>query len=283
LATIWKEKKPLKTNNYRLLVIDIDGTLISKDAIVSQENKEALELARERGIAIALSTGRTVTSCQRIIEQLTLDGYHIFFDGALVCDCVNREHVYIRPVEKTLVKEMVEFANANNIDLELASAKKYFADHETWSTEVKRNFFDIETIIGDLSVPCETEEIIRLDIVVSNLQEQAGAELFMKQFAGRSRFSQAHSPQFPNVTFINIISPGTSKGEALRALSLHLDVKLDEVVAVGDWTNDIPLLMTAGLKIAMGNAHNDLKAIADYVTLKAEEHGLATAVHKFLL
>jgi Cof subfamily protein (haloacid dehalogenase superfamily) len=273
----------LTTNNYRLLVIDIDGTLISKDTTVSQENKEALDLARNRGIAIVLSTGRTVTSCQRIIEQLALEGYHIFFDGALVCDCVNREHMYVRPVKKVLVKEMVEFASANNIDLELASAKEYFAGRETWSTEVKSNAFDIDVIIGDLSVPCEREEIIRLDIVVSNPQEQAGAERFMRQFAGKLRFSQAHSPQFPDVTFINIISPGTSKGEALRALSLHLDVKLDEVVAVGDWVNDIPLLMAAGLKIAMGNAHDDLKAIADYVTLDAEEHGLAAAVRKFLL
>lgn len=273
----------MTTNNYKLLVIDIDGTLINKDSTVSKENKEALELARERGITIALSTGRTVTSCMRIIKQLAMDGYHIFFDGALVCDCVSREHVYIRPVEKALVKEMVEYANTHNIDLELASAKKYFARRETWSTEVKRSFFDIETIIGDLSLPCEGEEIIRLDIVVSNSAEQFRAELFMRQFAGRLRFSQAHSPQFPDVTIINIISPGTSKGEALKALVRHMGVNLDEVVAVGDWINDIPLLTAAGLKIAMGNAHDDLKAIADYVTLNAEEHGLAAAVRKFLL
>ena len=273
----------MTTNNYRLLVLDIDGTLIHKDSTVSKENREALDLARERGIAIALSTGRTVTSCMRIIKQLALDGYHIFFDGALVCDCVSREHVYIRPVEKALVKEMVEFADTNNIELELASAKKYFAGRETWSTEVKRNAFDIDVTIGDLSLPCETEEIIRLDIVVSNPQEQNGAERFMRQFDGKLRFSQAHSPQFPDVTFVNIISPGTSKGEALKALSRQMKINLDEVVAVGDWINDMPLLAAAGLKIAMGNAHDDLKAIADYVTLDAEEHGLAAAVKKFLL
>ena len=268
---------------YKLLVIDIDGTLISKDSNISQENKEALAVARSNGITIALSTGRTITSCRRIMEQLSLDGYHIFFDGALVSNFNNSEHVHVRPVEKELVKEMVAFASNNGIDLELASATRYFAAHETWSTEIKRNFFDIETTIGALAIPCETEIIIRLDIVITNAQEQIKADIFMKHFADRLCFSQAYSPQFPDVRFINIIAPGTSKGEALKALADHLKVSLDEVVAVGDWVNDISLLSTAGLGIAMGNAHDDLKAMADHVTLSVDEHGLAAAVQEFLL
>ena len=270
-------------NRYRLLAIDIDGTLIDSDSTVSTENIEALALARDKGITVALSTGRTVMSCRKIIDQLSLDGYHIFFDGALVSDCDNNDHVHIRPIEETLVREMVDFARTHDIDLELASTARFFAERETWSTEIKRSFFDIETTVGDLSLPCESETIIRLDIAVSNPQEQTKAELFMSKFAGRLRFSQAHSPQFPDVTFINIISPGTSKGEALKSLALHQGVPLDEVVAMGDWINDISLLSTAGLGIAMGNAHADLKAIADHVTLNVEEHGLAAAIREFLL
>ena len=154
---------------------------------------------------------------------------------------------------------------------------------ENAETEIKRNFFDIETTIGALAIPCETEIIIRLDIVITNAQEQIKADIFMKHFADRLCFSQAYSPQFPDVRFINIIAPGTSKGEALKALADHLKVSLDEVVAVGDWVNDISLLSTAGLGIAMGNAHDDLKAMADHVTLSVDEHGLAAAVQEFLL
>jgi len=273
----------LTENRYRLLVIDIDGTLINKDSTISPENIEALTLTRDNGITVALSTGRTVTSCRKIIDQLSLDGYHIFFDGALVSDCSNSEHVHIRPIEKTLVREMVDFARTYDIDLELASATQYFTERETWSTKIKRSFFDIETTVGDLSLPCEREKIIRLDIVVSSAGEEAKADYFMDHFSGRLRFSQAHSPQFPDVTFINIISLGTSKGEALKALAAHLGVTLEESAAVGDWVNDISLLSTAGFGIAMGNAHDDLKAIADYVTLSVEEHGLAAAIRKFLL
>ena len=82
---------------------------------------------------------------------------------------------------------------------------------------------------------------------------------------------------------MNIIAPGTSKGEALKALAGYLEVSLDEVVAVGDWVNDISLLSTAGLGIAMGNAHEDLKAIADHVTLSVDDHGLAAAIREYLL
>jgi len=273
----------MPNNQYRLLVIDIDGTLISKDSTISPENIEALNAARRNGITVALSTGRTITSCRRIIEQLSLDGYHIFFDGALVSNSNNSDHVHIRPVAKELVKEMVGFAGNNDIDLELASAARYFAARGTWSTEIKRNVFDIETIIGDLTLPCENEIIIRLDIVITNAEEKAKANIFMKHFEGKIHFSQAYSPQLPDVRFINIIAPGTSKGEALRALAGHLEVPLDKVVAMGDWVNDISLLSTAGLGIAMGNAHDDLKAIADHVTLSVDEHGLAAAVREFLL
>ena len=273
----------MNKNNYRLLVIDIDGTLINKDSTVSAENREALGQARAKGIDVCLSTGRTVRSCRSIIEQLSLDGYHIFFDGALVSNTDNSEHVHIRPLEKTLVSEMVDFARVNDIDLELASATQYFTERETWSTDIKRRFFDIETTIGDLSLPCKSEDIVRLDIVVSSPAEKTRAGLFMDYFNGRTAFSQAHSPQFPDVTFINVIATGTSKGEALKTLVSHLGISLEEVVAVGDWVNDISLLSAAGLGIAMGNAHEDLKAMADHVTLDVAEHGLAAAVKEFLL
>ena len=181
----------MTNNQYRLLVIDIDGTLINKDSTISTENLEALDVSRRNGINVALSTGRTITSCRRIMEQLSLDGCHIFFDGALVSSFDNSLHVHIRPVAKEMVKEMVAFASENDIDLELASTTKYFAARETWSTEIKRNVFDIETIIGDLAIPCETETVIRLDIVITNAQEQAKADNFIGHFDGRIRFSQA--------------------------------------------------------------------------------------------
>ena len=72
--------------NYKLLVIDIDGTLLDKRGIISDEDTKALARAKAAGIRVSLSTGRAVKACTKILSQLALDGYHIFFDGALVCN-----------------------------------------------------------------------------------------------------------------------------------------------------------------------------------------------------
>ncbi|MGB2828353.1 MAG: HAD-IIB family hydrolase, partial [Dehalococcoidales bacterium] len=95
-------------------------------------------------------------------------------------------------------------------------------------------------------------------------------------------FSLAKAPAFPGVDFTNVLSPGVSKGKALEKLAAHLQVPLGEVIAVGDGTNDISLLTAAGLAIAMGNAADEVKAIADYVTLDVDRSGLAAAIDEYI-
>ncbi len=91
------------------------------------------------------------------------------------------------------------------------------------------------------------------------------------------------TPAYPDVYFINIVAPGVSKGKALEVLASYLSIPLAEVVAIGDGANDISLLAKAGLAIAMENAVDELKAVADYITPDVEHNGVARAINKFLL
>ncbi len=264
-------------------MVDIDGTLVNNEGTISDENLEALGRAKSAGVHISLCTGRSVKSCRRYINQLGLDGYHVFFDGALVSRASFDETVYLKTIESGMVRQMIEFAQEHGIDIELATISRYFSERETWSTDVKRRIFDIDTTVGDLTGLWDREEIIRADIVITNPEEETKARLFLEHFTGRLQFTQAHTPRFPDVVFTNITSPGLSKGKALEALATYLGIPLEEVVAVGDWLNDIPMITTAGLGIAMGNAHEELKKVADHVTLDVEENGLAAAIRKFLV
>ena len=267
---------------YKLLVLDIDGTLVSTDRGISAENKEALAKARDSGVRVVLSTGRSVMSSRHIIDQLSLDNYHIFFDGALVSSFTSGEEVYVRPIDKTVVRRMVEFAHSEDIDLELFSTKSYFTERETWSTQAHRQFFGAEATIADFTGLWEREIIIKGGLVTTNPEEVTKAEGFCCHFADSLHFSQARTPAYPGVVFSNLLAPGVSKGRALETLSRYLGVSLDEVMAVGDGTNDVSLLAVAGLAVAMGNARSELKEVADYITLDVEDNGLAAAVDRFL-
>jgi Cof subfamily protein (haloacid dehalogenase superfamily) len=269
--------------NYKLLVVDIDGTLIGKNGKISTEDRDALAGACGLGIQVSLSTGRVAQACLGIIDQLSLDGTHIFFDGALVSDPGRGEEVYVQPLSKEVVRQAIEFAHLNDTTIEFYSATHYFAERETWSTDIRRQFFGIEATIVDFSGLWQQERIIKGTLTVSSPEERAKAGRFCLHFKDSLQFSSTKSPAYPDVDFINVLAPGVSKKRALEALASHLGISLGEVIAIGDGTNDISLLSSAGLAIAMDNAPGEVKAVADYITLGVDHSGLAVAIRKFLL
>ena len=268
---------------YKLLVIDVDGTLLDKDGNVSAEDREALAKVRRSGIQVSLSTGRVVQACLGVINQLSLDGYHMFFDGALVSDPDGNREIYVQPIRQEIVKQAVEFARQNDIYLELFSSTHYFVEQESWFSEIRREFFGIEPTLVDFTDLWEQERFVKAQLITSSPEEAAKAKKFYTHFDGKLRFSWAKTPAYPDLDWINVIAPGVSKGKALEALASHLEISLDEVMAVGDGTNDIPLLTSAGLAVAMGDAPAEVKAVADYITLDIDHNGLAAAIEKFLL
>ena len=267
--------------NYRLLVVDIDGTLLGSKGDISKDDKEALTAAKRAGIKVCLSTGRAAQGCHWIVDELSLDGYHIFFDGALVSG--PDKEVYVEPLGRGVVKEVVKFVRKNDIYLELYSVKDYFVERENWATEIHRSYFKLEPMVVDFSELGGEEKFIKGGLITRDDEEVAKARSFRNRFDRSLRFSVARSPAYPGVEFINVLAPEVSKGKALTALASHLRVSLSEVMAIGDGTNDISLLSIAGLAVAMGNAPDEVKAVAHRVTDEVGKSGVAAAVNKFLL
>ncbi len=275
-------RKGMENSKYKLLVIDVDGTLVGRDGSISAEDREALAKARRLGIQVSLSTGRVTQACLGIINQLSLDGYHIFFDGALVSNSAQDKEVYVQPLSQEVVKQAVEFVHLRSIDLELYSATHYFVERETWASDIHRQFFGIEATVVDFNKLWNKERIIKGELMTASPLEVTKARSFCHEFNGL-HCSWAMTPAYPGVNFINVLAPEVSKGKALETLASHLGISLDEVMAVGDGPNDVSLLASAGLAIAMGDAPDELKAVADYVTLDIDHSGLAAAIEKFLV
>jgi Cof subfamily protein (haloacid dehalogenase superfamily) len=267
--------------DYRLLVVDIDGTLLGSEGGISAEDKEALAAAQRAGVKVCLSTGRASQGCRWIVDELSLDGYHIFFDGALISE--GGRELYVEPLGTEVVGEVVEFVRKHKIYLELYSATDYFVEWENWVTEIHRNYFKLEPRVIDFGELGGGQRFVKGGLITRDAEEVAKAKSFRNRFDRSLRFSVARSPAYPGVEFINVLAPEVSKGKALTALASHLGVSLSEVMAIGDGTNDISLLSIAGLAVAMGNAPDEVKAVAHRVTEEVGRSGVAAAVNKFLL
>ena len=272
----------MASNHYKAIVIDIDGTLVSNDGTISPDNSRALSRANELGLKICLSTGRAIQACRRIITELGLDGYHIFFDGALVSSSTSERVVYSRPINRETLRHVIAFSRQNDISIDLYSASRYYVERESWSSNLHRDFFGVEPTITEFANLWKQDTIIKAGMVTTSEEEFVKTEAIRKQFIDRLRFSRVKTPSYPDTEFLNIVSPGVSKGSAMEALSEHMGIEPDEIVAIGDGMNDIELLASAGLGIAMGNAPDEVKAIADEVTLDVNNSGMAKAIEKLL-
>ncbi len=270
-------------SKYDLLVVDLDGTIVDASGKISEADKAAIAAAQASGVRVALSTGRVVDACRKFIAELKLDGIHIFFDGALVYDLSHQRILYAQPVNPETLKAAVAYAREHDVYLELYALDRYFVEEINWADKIHREFFGLSSTLANFDEIISNETIIKCELMIYNDIEEARARMFMDHFKGVLRGSIARTPAFPDVRFVNVVDPAVSKGVALEKLAGYFGIGLDRVMAIGDGSNDIPLLEKAGLAIAMGNAQEELKAIADEVTLGVDESGAAAAIEKYLL
>jgi len=266
---------------YKMVVVDIDGTLVDKHGNIATEDKQAITRLLDSNVIVSLCTGRIISTTIPIIEELGLKTFDIFYDGALIYNSGNMSTLYAQPLDQSVVREAIDFSRRNDIYLELYSSDKFFSESANWSDEVHRHFFHVEPTKVNFDDIWNKERILKAEVIVHNNGEAVKAKLFEDHFGDRLRYSIARSPAYPEIDFINIVNPQVNKGEALKVLMEHYGYRASEVIAIGDGLNDIPLLQAAGMAVAMGNAFPEVKQVSDYITLDIEQHGVASAIKFF--
>ena len=267
-------------NQYRLFVTDIDGTLSNKDGVISDTDLKALQNLRQKGVMISLCTGRAAGGCLKILDRLSMDGFHIFFDGALVTNSRLNETIYIQQIEEKLLRQVCSLAQSNGVNLELFSQTRFFIRQQNLLADVHGELMNFRPLIANFDTICRQEHIILGCIVTTACEEKKILSLY-SSLESKLRFSSTINPARPDIRLINITAKGITKGTALAALISHLKLKPENVMAIGDGANDVSLLANAGLAIAMQNAPNELKSIADYITADVEHNGIAKAINYF--
>lgn len=268
---------------YRLLVVDVDGTLVGADSRVTPPVVQAVQAAARAGVRVAISTGRTPPACARYLATLALTGPQIFFDGGLVVDLAAPPPVLEYRVDATGASAALDFARAAGITAELYTRDGYYVAAVTPEVVAHAALQGCEPVVTDLAEVLAGGQVIKAELVLGTDADREAVRAFARTQADRLRFSWATAPGLPDLSFINVVDPGVNKGQAIRALAARLDLPLSAVVAVGDSTNDVPMFGVAGLAIAMGNAPAAVRQAAHVVTGSVEADGLAAAIDRYVL
>ena len=264
-------------NNIKLIVSDIDGTILNEKCECSLRVRSALQKAIEKGVRVVLATGRMFMGADPVRESLGLETPVICYQGAMVRQGNNI--LYQNPVNHSLAREIINISRQEGFHLNLYNNdtliveddnKQYMKDYTQGrftTYEVVKSFDDVE--LGDVSkllcITYNEDEII-------NLQKELS-----KQFEGKLAIVRSHK------YYLEFTDIKATKGNAMNFLKNLWNIETQEVFASGDQDNDYDLLKNAGVKIAMGNASEKLKSIADYICPTINEDGLAVAIEKYVL
>jgi Cof subfamily protein (haloacid dehalogenase superfamily) len=259
----------------RLVAIDLDGTLLNDAKRVTERTVDALRCASGAGVRVVIASARPPRSVRHVYRQLDLDTWQINYNGALVWDEANRRAVEHRPMAPGTVVELVRLARERHPEV-LVSCEildRWCTDRfdQTYTTETGRLF------PPDLVAPVEqfcVEPVTKLMLLA------APATLDQLEPALRTAALPVGVIR-SDPDLIQVMDNSADKGVALRTVAEHYGVTPDEVMAIGDALNDVPMLKAAGVAVAMDNAHPSVKAAADWVAPSNNDHGVHAALERF--
>jgi Cof subfamily protein (haloacid dehalogenase superfamily) len=268
----------------RLLLVDVDGTLVGHDLEISPGVRQAIEAVRKRGVHVGLCTGRPEIATRHYIEELNLDGYHVFDAGALIKDTLADKVLFHRPLPNHIARQIVDYAHAHNINIEAYGAGGYFVEEMLERTQVHAGLQRFQPTLTNFVELIGKIEITKMEAVTVNEEEKARAQTMLDHFShgGEMDYGWAIVPGL-DIQFVNILAKGISKGEAVDQLIAHTGLPHAQIMGIGDGPNDEPLLKAVGIGVAMGNAPDSLKQHAEWVTASVDEDGLARAIERFIL
>ena len=255
---------------YELIGLDMDGTLLNSEKKINSGVILAIKEAIENGKHISLSSGRALAEIEEYREQLKDMEYAILESGALVYNLKNEEIISASTIDEEIVSKIFDTVKDKDVFIHLISKGR--------SISPKRLIPQMEKYHMGIYIPLYERVCTKVeDTVTFHNEDKQGIE----------KINLFHTcPQDREDTRKKLleISPlGVTKGYGLKKLCKHLNIEVEQSIVVGDADNDLDVLKTAGLAVAMGNANANVKKIADVEVMDNDHDGVAEAIYKYLL
>ena len=266
---------------YKVLALDIDGTLTNSEKRITDRTREAVLTAAKKGVKIVIASGRPIQGIRAFAEELKLkenDGYILSFNGGRLISCRTGEIIHDMKLPLEYLPEIYALSKEYGVNL-----MSYEGD-DLITEEPDDEFLAIEARINGLGIKRVDNLVEHINFPINKcLMLGEGTylgEVEKKVYAALSdRMDVYRSEPY----FLEILPKGVDKAKALEKLLTALGCEREELMACGDGFNDLTMIEYAGLGVAMANARDEVKAHADYITCSNDEDGVAAAVERFIL
>ncbi|WP_409344264.1 Cof-type HAD-IIB family hydrolase [Paenibacillus sp. MBLB4367] len=261
----------------KLIVLDIDDTLLDDKGSISQETKDVIKKTMDDyKVNVTLATGRMFVSARHIAEQIGVTAPVITYQGALIKTLSDSRTLYEQAIDSSAVKAVMQYAEQKSYHLHVYSGDVLYVKE---ANEKVRKYSDMHgvpyVVQPDFHALLEAPMTKMLIFEESDVVHQAWLEL-SEQLQGQCYVTKSKP------YFLEIMHHEVNKGTALRMLCGYLGYELSDVMAIGDGWNDKDMLKAAGLAVAMGNAADEVKLLADDVTDTNNAEGVSKAIRKHI-
>lgn len=265
---------------YKLIAIDMDGTLLREDKTISKETLRAIDRAKAKGVKIVLSSGRPIDGIRRYLKELDLmrDGdYAIAYNGSLIVATKTNEILAKTLMKLEDVSYLYELSKKLMVNIHILTKNSCLTPKWNPYSQIEKDINDIPLEEVDFNnLPYDTSIVKIMMVDEPNILTEAISKLPKEVY---EKYSVLRSSPY----FLEFLDKKVNKGYGVALLANKLGIRSDEVICIGDAGNDIHMLQFAGLGVAMGNAYPEVKKAADYITLSNEENGVAHVIDKFVL
>ncbi|WP_088104764.1 Cof-type HAD-IIB family hydrolase [Halalkalibacter urbisdiaboli] len=258
---------------YKLVVLDMDGTLLDNSHNVSKANTAVIRRMKRGGTSVVLASGRPYESIYPYVKHLGINSPIIAANGALIKNPLSSEIHYSSGLPNNLASEIIEYGQKNKYPISL-----YFdGEVHTFNENMVKVHWELEKINARLTNKVESEKDLYKIIFASTPQKIEETFKYLERKYKEKLYITRSDDIYLDVMNINV-----SKGKALEQIIDMLQISSQEVLVMGNSFNDVAMFEVAGFSIAMDNSPQEVKDAADFVTKSNNDDGVAYALDRFV-
>jgi hypothetical protein len=263
---------------YQLVAMDLDGTLLSRDTIITSRTQKALQDCADAGIKVIFASGRMLSSIMRVAGNASYLAGVIAYNGALIAEWPSGRIVRERPIPNATARRLVVDLKKSGVHINIYINDTLYLEE---FNEAARNYCRntvVEPSFAKFDELLHRGEPNPTKILIIGLPEVL--DVMTEEY--RDRYPELHVTK-SRPYFLEFTASGVNKGVALEELARKLGVPRERTVAIGDAPNDLDMIKYAGLGVAVGNSFDQVKVEADLVAPSNDEEGVAWVIERYIL